>query len=232
MCYAGICKQQDLSFDYNLLEVFRNGHYDKATKETQEAWLVFVGRFMVATNGVWATRYLYKPENYADLNTVADEAYIMLLLKQFIPKWDEKGFDTPDTVLTSTGEQEEGGLPMAGVGEQGQGCGSSATKRAERIRADGDHHQKAQEYKENYQFIMESRTSADGSGASWDKAFANWYRAETNQDNMERILGQSARKGGSKRKRSNSSKNVSRIVVPVEESSDDEEFDAVEPTAV
>ena len=39
LCYAGICKQQDLSFDYKLLKVFHNGHYDKATKETKEAWL-------------------------------------------------------------------------------------------------------------------------------------------------------------------------------------------------
>ena len=209
------------NFDDTLLDSFRNGNFNQAPQTVKDAWILFVGRFMVAGNSVWAEKYRQFPKDFEKYNFVTEEAFVLQLLKIYVPRWREGIQD--DNLHHEEQEEEDNRHQQGQPIESKQQQGGKPKKKIVRVRANLRATQKIQLYKGLYESIAEARKD-DNTGKTWNLAFGNWYKDKTMPDDEKaRILGISmAPSSGSKRKRK-TDQDACHIIVPVELLSDEED---------
>ena len=214
-------EDQGVHFDVAAVEMFHNGNYSKASKATKEAWLLFVGQFLVACNHHWQAQYANHPDQFTVYNYCAEEAHVLMVIKNYVPLWDKYGFKKEaeshqgqEKVQTSATESADSGKAMDSSDDHHGDQKEEKTKR-ETIRTEKTTDDLVMEYADLMRSISDSRYAKVSHGKSWDQAFAKWYK-KADDDERARILGTVKKSSGSKRKRGKVQNKKKHVFIPVE----------------
>ena len=169
-----MCLGEDKQFDPTVMKHFREGDYANASDSVKKAWLLFVGRFLTATEKKWEKAVLEmdaetmkkfgeKPTNSANLLvTVPTEALCHYNLREYIPRWNKEW----------SKQEEQGGdnNTSQSVSDISEETITGVRKKKNPIRGETVL-KKPEEFNQLCKEIEESRESEEGK--TWNCALAN-----------------------------------------------------------